>query len=67
MINPAERIAWLRKMRDALAKKLGEIEAYASAHREGLIGYAHRHAIHLTEARLAWLDEILATEKKKQS
>jgi len=67
MLSPAERLAWLRKMREALAVKLEEIEAYASAHREGLIDYAHRHAIHITEARLAWLDEILAIETEKRA
>jgi DNA-binding PadR family transcriptional regulator len=67
MLSPAERLAWLAKMRDALAAKLEEIEAYAAAHREGLIDYAHRHAIHITEARLAWLDEILAIETDARS
>ena len=67
MLNPAERLAWLGKMRAALAAKLEEIEAYASAHREGLIDYAHRHAIHITQSRLAWLDEILAIETDKRT
>lgn len=67
MLNRAERLAWLRKMRAALAAKLEDIEAYARAHREGLIEHAHRHAIHITEARLAWLDEILAIETDARS
>jgi DNA-binding PadR family transcriptional regulator len=67
MLNPAERLAWLGKMRAALATKLEEIEAYAAAHREGLIDYAHRHAIHITKSRLAWLDEILAIETDARS
>lgn len=66
MLGPAERIAWLTRVRAALAAKLEEIHAYGADHREGLIDYAHRHARHLTEARISWLDEILALETGKE-
>lgn len=62
MLSSKDRVAWLRRMKDALKEKLAEIEAYSERHSEGLMDYAHRHAKRITAARIVWIEEILALE-----
>ena len=64
LLSPAERLAWLTKVRAALRAQLDELEGGAQPPGPGRTDHARSHAIAMTRARIAWIDGILETGRK---
>ncbi|QIG81052.1 PadR family transcriptional regulator [Stakelama tenebrarum] len=60
LLTPAERIEWILSAKESLAEQLDRLESYQAGVDVPFKEFVHDNAVRSVQARIAWLDRMLA-------